>query len=170
MDFSKFFYSQTFKAVVIIIGVSAVTLFVFTLGMEVGSKRANFSCRWGENYYRNFLGPRAGGMRAWRNFGQGDFLNAHGAVGKIIKTEPPLFIMQGRDKVEKAVLVNESTIIERFREELKLDDLAVNDEVAVIGDPNGVGQIEAKLIRLLPSSSAKGTFPPAEGTLPPLFK
>ena len=52
--------------------------------------------------------------------------------------------------MEKIILVSDATIIKRFQDTIKLADLKVDDYIVVIGEPNNAGQIEAKLIRLMP--------------------
>ncbi len=59
-------------------------------------------------------------------------------------------VVKGRDNVEKIILIKDDTIIERFKETIKLTDLKVDDYIITIGDPNDAGQIEAKFIRFLP--------------------
>jgi len=118
-----------------IVGGVVILLFVFGAGVFVGTKRANFSSRWAENYQRNFGEPR---------------FNAHGVFGQIIKTDGSTLVISGRDNMEKIILTTASTTINGFQNNLKSADLRVNDYVVVIGDPNNSGQIEARLIRLMP--------------------
>jgi hypothetical protein len=124
-------------------GVIIILFIVFGAGVFVGTKKADFSFRWAENYQRNFGGPR---------------FNGHGVFGQIIKidtstsTPTSSLVINGRDNVEKIVLIKENTIINGFRNNIKPDDLKVDDYIVVIGDPNDAGQIEAKLIRLMPAS------------------
>ena len=66
------------------IGIVIVLLVTFKAGEFVGSNRAEFSYRWGENYYRSVTGPKQnlpGDIR-----GQ-DFLMDHGTLGSIIKIQ-----------------------------------------------------------------------------------
>jgi len=79
-----------------------------------------------------------------------NFANPNGAFGKIIKIELPSIIIQGEKESEKSVLINDDTVIRRFREIIKKEDIKVGERSIVIGEPNASGQIEAKLIRLLP--------------------
>ena len=79
-----------------------------------------------------------------------DLPEAHGAAGKIIKTELPTFVIEGTDKVEKVIRTDDDTSIRRFRESVAATDLKIGDFVIVIGTPNDAGEIEARLIRLMP--------------------
>ncbi len=153
MDLNKTFQSKGFKTALWIIGGLIILLFIFKAGMMVGMRKANFSYKWGENYHRNFGGPRGG---FFDDFVGKDLMNAHGVFGQIIKIEKETLVIKGRDNVEKIVLVKEETTIERQRSALKLADLKVNDLVVVIGEPNETGQIEAKFMRLMPPPPMRG--------------
>ncbi len=134
-----------------IAGLLAV-LFIFKAGMVVGTHKAGFTRSWGENYHRNFGGPQGG---FFQGFGDRDFISAHGVAGQIIKVElsgdeQATLVIKGRDEVEKIVIVNKDTAIKGFGKSVKLADLKADDLIVVIGEPNDVGQIEAKFIRVLP--------------------
>jgi hypothetical protein len=128
-------------------------IFIFGVGIFVGEKKASFSYRWAEQYHKNFAGPPGGFFENWQKFPGSDFIGAHGVFGQIIKINDSSIIIKGSDNVEKIVLIKDDTIIERFRETIKITDLKVDDFVVVIGDPNDTGQIEAKFIRVLPAPS-----------------
>jgi len=148
IDFNKFFRSKSFKIITLaIIGV-IVFLIIFNLGMIIGFRKANFSYKWGENYHQNFAGPRGG---FFRDFGGRDFIEPHGVFGQIIKIEGSTLIIKSPDNVEKTVIIKDDTVIERFRETIKLTDLKIDDQIVVIGEPNTNGQIEAKFIRIMPN-------------------
>lgn len=152
IDFNKFFQSRIFKAILCGIGALAILLIVFGAGVFVGTKKADFSCQWGENYHRNFGGPREGFFNSFNNFPGRDLMNSHGVFGQIIKIEgTTLVIKEQNDNMEKIVLVKNDTIIERFRQTIKITDLKIDDHIIAIGTPNNSGQIEAKLIRIMPS-------------------
>lgn len=158
MDTNQIFQSKAFKFFALGIGILIILLLVFGIGMSVGFKKANFSFQWGENYHRNFGGPREGFMR---DFSGMDFMGGHGVAGQIIKIDIPaesgqvILTMKGKDGIEKAVVVNEKTEIRRLMETIKPSDLKTDDFIVVIGQPTKAGQIEAKFIRVMP--------PPPEG-------
>src|SRR3989338_5090536 len=81
-----FFQSKRFTAVIWIIAGLAVLFFVFRLGVIVGYKKASFSYRWGENYQKNFGGPRRGFLGGFFS-DRKDFIDSHGAFGQIIKID-----------------------------------------------------------------------------------
>lgn len=158
MDFNRIFQSKAFKTALWIIAGLIVFLLVFKAGMVVGLKKAQFSYKWGENYHRNFGGPRGGFLG---DSYEGDFIDAYGTFGQIIKIDGSTIAVKGRDDVEKLVVVKDDTTVKRLRDTVKLSDLKVNDYIVVIGNPNDAGRIEAKLIRLLPPASSFMPPPPS---------
>ncbi|MDD2646717.1 MAG: hypothetical protein PHV78_02920 [Patescibacteria group bacterium] len=151
LDFVKIFQSKQFK--IIFIGVVGVImlLLIFKIGMMVGFKQADFSYRWGDNYHTNFAGPQGGFLL--RDFNGREFMDAHGVFGQIIKIDNPMIITRGPGDMEKIVLVKNNTIINRLRDRIEIDDLRPDDFIVVIGAPNNIGQIEARLIRMVLSPS-----------------
>ncbi len=148
MNIKEFSQSKAFKKTLYGIGVVIVALLIFQGGVLVGYHKAGFSYRLGDNYHRTFVGEQGEfplGMY------RGDFTDAHGSVGKIIKIDLPTFVLEGQDGVEKIISVTDDTVIRQFRETIKPTDLKINDFVVVIGSPNTQGQIESRLIRLMPS-------------------
>jgi hypothetical protein len=153
VDFNKIFQSKKAKIALIALGALIVLLLVFQLGMTVGFRKANFSFRWAENYHQNFAGPRTGFLGNFaRDFIGKDFIEAHGVFGSIIKIDGSTLVIKGANNVEKTVLLKDDTAIERLRETIKPADLKIDDNVVIIGSPNDSGQIEAKLIRVMPAA------------------
>lgn len=133
-------------------GALALVLVVFQMGVFVGFRKASFHRSWGEHYMENFGGrgmqfnmPLPGGKEA--------FTSGHGAMGKVLRLELPNIIVGDSDNTEKVIVIKDDTKILRQREEIKKEDIKVDDFLMVIGAPNDLGQIEAKFIRLMP-------FPP----------
>jgi len=147
MFWNKLPKSEKFNKVIAVIGIAAAVLVIFQAGVWFGYRKAAFSFRGGESFYRGF-GGRGGHFAP--GLPHGDFPDANGSVGQIIKISLPTIMVTGQDKVEKTVLIKSDTIIRQFRDTLKPEDLKVDDNVVVIGSPNDQGQIEAKLIRLMP--------------------
>lgn len=145
----KMFESKMFVGVLYGIGVMIAIMLIFYCGLSVGLRRASFGKAWGENYERNF--GMMQGARDGFNFGKDNFPNAHGAVGKIIKIELPTLIVQDKDNTEKVVLINNDTKIQKMMSGLEKTDLKIDDFVVIIGSPNESGQVEAKLIRVMPN-------------------
>ncbi|MFZ5363926.1 MAG: hypothetical protein ACOZAG_00360 [Patescibacteria group bacterium] len=148
MNIDRIFQSKIFQGVIIGIATLAVLLFVFKAGMTVGIKKADFSCRWSDNYHENFGGPRGG---FWGGFNDKDFIESNGTVGQIIKIDGETLVVRGRGDVEKIIITNNETAIKRLRDTIKVSDLKIDENIITIGEPNETGQIEAKLIRVMPS-------------------
>ena len=148
----KFFKKDVLRRVIVGLAGFVVILLVFGAGVEVGTMKARYSYRWAENYHQNFAGPKDGFFSEWRNFPRGEFINPHGVFGSIIKIDGNIVITKSKDDVEKTVLVSENTLIQKGRETIKSSDLNVEENIIVIGSPNEQGQIEAKLIRVMPDS------------------
>lgn len=132
---------------VIILAAAVVLVFVFSAGVLVGHEKGRFSRNWGENYYRNIMGP-GGRARGMMDFGRPEF-NAHSGFGQIIKIEGNNIIVKGPDNVEKTIALDDQTAIQKFNQSLKITDLKVDDYIVVIGRPNNQGQVEARLIRVM---------------------
>jgi hypothetical protein len=147
MNFKDFFQSKKIKIALAIIFALIIILLIFQAGIYVGFKKASFSYQWGENYYKNFAGPRGGFMDDIRG---GKMMAPHGVFGTIIKNDNPSLIVRGMDNMEKIILMNQDTVINRFRDRITPEDLKINDRVNVLGSPDLSGRMEAKLIRVLP--------------------
>lgn len=149
--------SKLFRAVILSIAGLIILVFVFSLGVFVGIKRADFSFRWADEYHRNFAGPQNGFFGDFENQ-NGEFTNSNGVFGQIINIDASgSLTVKDRDNTEKIVLVSDKTSIIYQRKNIKLSDLKTGDSVVVIGEPNNNGQIQAELIRVMPS--APGTVP-----------
>lgn len=145
-------------------GILAVALLLgaFGLGVKVGYRKAHFSFQWADNYHRNFGGPKQGWFR---QFDDREFMDASGMMGQVLRAEGNILIVKGRDEAEKIILITDKTMLKRGRETLKITDLRVNDFVVVIGEPNDQGQIEAKLVRLMPAPPS-APKPPVPAPIP----
>ncbi len=150
MDVNKFLESKIFKIILASLLGLVIFLLIFCLGMFVGFKKANFSYQWGENYQRNFAGPRGGFMKIITPMPGRDFISGHGIFGPIIDIASSTLVVMGQGEAEKVVAVSEKTVIKRFDQDINFSDLKIDENIVVIGDPNESGQIEAKLIRVMP--------------------
>ncbi len=155
--------SKGFKIAALVVAAMLIALVSFIGGAKVGAHRALFSCRWGENYERNFMGgrPPMNGHQDFfgpmmRGFSGGDFRNAHGLAGTIISVATDKIIIKDRDGQENTVAVTNHTIIKNQASDLKLSDLKANDNVVVMGRPNDAGTLDADLIRVF------GNLPPTD--------
>ncbi len=152
MNLKEIFKANHFNKLLIVLAAVLVLVFVFAAGILVGHEKERFSRNWGENYYRNIMGPgRPGG------FGMMDFdrrgFNARSGLGQIIKIDGNSLIIKDQANIEKTILITDKTAIIRDSQNIKIADLKVDDKIVVIGRPNNQGQIEPKLIRVLPAEA-----------------
>jgi hypothetical protein len=154
---NSFFQSKLFKNLILVLGAFIILIVFFKIGMFVGMRKADFSCRWGENYHRVFGGPRGGLMT---DFEGRDFIDGHGTAGNVIQIADDFLIVRGQENVEKTISTAKSTIIRRGREMISLKDIPLDANVVVIGSPRSDGTIEAKLIRIFASGETPLPPPP----------
>jgi hypothetical protein len=149
-DVVSVFQSRQIKILLYVIGTLAVLLLVFQAGVSVGYRRAMFSYKWSQNYPNNFFPPPP--MDMMKQFDNKGFIRGHGVLGEIVKVDSSTLIVKERGEVEKSVLVKSDTVIEGDFENLKITDLKAGLKVIVVGSPSDSGQIEAKIIRVLPNA------------------
>jgi len=148
----EFLKSKTFVGIASGLGALFVALLVFQAGIIVGSHKAQYSYGLGDNFFRGFgreKSPMMGGDPVMR----GDFVGAHGTVGKIVKIDSSKIIVADRENVEKTIITNQNTIIRESRDDIELSDLSVGDTIIVLGTPNDTGDVVASLIRIMPDPS-----------------
>lgn len=150
MNDQNFFQSDGFRKILYGVGIVIAVLLIFQAGMQVGFRKASFSYGFSDNYHRAF-GRQDRHMGMVGFLGGNDFINSGGAMGKIININLPTLAIENTDGIEKAVLITDNTIIKRFRETIKENDLKMGDFVVVIGSPNNDSQIEARIVRIMPN-------------------
>lgn len=150
--------SRNFRVVIIIVGMVLIALISFAVGMRVGFHKAKFSYKWGENYERNFAGPRGSGPTGFmRDFQGRDFRNGHGIAGTIISINDANIVIKDRDGKENTIAVTDKTIIKKNREDIKISDLKQDDQLVVVGNPGDNGVINADIIRVFNNFANPGT-------------
>jgi hypothetical protein len=152
----NFIKSKAFKIAIISISGLAAILLVFKAGVAVGYVKASFSYRWGEQYHRNFAGPRDGfmpGARVMLPFGPrgGDFMNAHGIFGTVLQINGNEIIINTEDGAEKTVVIGEKTVARSGKSDLPASEIKPDMKIVVIGAPDEGGRIAASLIRIFPN-------------------
>jgi len=162
--------SKSLRIALIVIGETLLIFLVFAIGVAIGLKKAKFSYNFGENYERNFIGPKMRnekrdnkpGMlptrppQGFMNEIEGrDFRNAHGLAGTVISiSSENTIVVKDRDDKESIVAINDKTLIKSRQESLEITDLKTGDELIVMGTPNNEGIIRATLIRVFNFASA----------------
>lgn len=147
-EHKEFFANPFFKWTVIILGELIIIIGVFALGIKVGRHEEHFGKQWIQNYPRNFGGPKDISIQ----LGAPDpTIQPHGLFGSILSKakDNKSITIKGQDNVEKTVLIDGSTIIQKQFSTLKVQDLKSNDSVIVIGEPTEQGEVTAKFIRVL---------------------
>lgn len=119
----------------------------FQLGVFTGYHKASFARDWGDNYRKNFGMERP---ESFKGMMRGGLPVGHGAAGKILAVTLPTFVIQDKDGMEKTITVSSATIIKSGMNNTSSTSITPNTFVVVIGEPNKDGQIEAKLIRIMP--------------------
>lgn len=140
------------------IAMSVVALIIFQAGQATGFRKAKFAGNFGNNFERNFMGPERGMMDKIesKSFGR-IMLGGHGAVGEITSLSLPQIVVLGPDNIEKIVVLSSTTQIHEFSEVKEPSDLKIGVSVVILGSPNESGQIEAKLIRIMPTPNQEFT-------------
>ena len=149
LDIKKIIESKKTMRVLYSLGAIVLALFIFHAGVLVGFRKATFSYRFGDTYYHKAFGDRKESFRMGMR--RNEFSIGHGAAGKVVSLELPKITILGRDGVEKTVVIDNRTEIRQFRETATTTDIKIDDYAVVLGSPNEQGEIQAKLIRLLPA-------------------
>jgi hypothetical protein len=159
---SHFLDSKKTRIALWIIGGVVIVLLAFGGGMTVGYQRGVFSSHFGENYYNNFRGGDAptGGMPMM--LGGSPPLNQHGTAGKVIDVDSSNSRITATDVDgnEESVVVDANTLIKKIDKTIPFDAIVPGDQIVVIGEPNGSGQILARFIRIFSGSSSLPQMPP----------
>ena len=150
MNIKNFVQSQSFRGILIGLGIAIIALIIFQTGVSVGYRKATFGHRLGDNFERNFKDPRGGNFGFQSGLSGMNMPSGHGAVGKIVSIALPLVVVAGPDNLEKTLVISDGTEIREFQNVINKDKLQVGNFIIVLGTPNDLGQIDAKLIRLAP--------------------
>ncbi len=145
VEFPKIPHSRIFKFVVVFLVELILLVGVFSLGIKIGFKKANFTSAWTQNYINNF-GERRTLIQPPPS---GAFFNPHDLDGTVLSIDKNTLVIKDEDNTEKIVLISPSTVIRLNFQNLQPADIKTGEETVVIGEPNPQGQIEAKLIRVL---------------------
>jgi len=144
------FKPEALKKILYVVAAVIIALLIFQTGVIVGFHKAKSAFKFGDNYYRNFGGERGDMMGKGFGIMRDGFPNSHGTVGKVINITLPNIIVLGEGNIEKVVILNEGTLIQKFRDTIGPEDLKVDDFVVVIGNSNEESKIEAKFVRIVP--------------------
>ena len=149
---SDVFKSKAFKIVGGVILFLIILLITFSFGVHIGFEKANFSYNWRDNYNNNILqhGMEPPFNERFKDQNMG-FINSNGSAGEIIMiNNDGSLVIKDIDNTEKIVIIDDDTTIRMFNQNVGKQDLKVGQKVVIIGEPNSSGEIEAKLIRIMP--------------------
>jgi hypothetical protein len=128
-----------------------ILLIIFGLGIVVGYKRAIFASSFGENYYRNFYGdPLARPVMGVVSIGP---MISHGVFGEVIDVGSGTIAVKSATGDEASIVIASNTPIREMGNAVSVEEIVVGDNVAIIGEPNSNGQVDAKFIRIFESPS-----------------
>jgi hypothetical protein len=145
VEFPKIPHSRIFKFVIIFLVELILLVGIFSLGVNIGFKKANFTSAWTQNYINNFGEKRT----LIQPPPSGAFFNPHGLDGTILSIDKNTLVIKDEDSTEKTVLISPSTVIRLNFQNLQPSDIKNGEEIIIIGEANPQGQIDAKLIRVL---------------------
>ncbi|MDR3581727.1 MAG: hypothetical protein P4L67_00430 [Candidatus Pacebacteria bacterium] len=144
-----------------IIGGLVVLLLMFGGGMAVGYQRGIFSSHFGEDYYMNFRGGSVSGGGVMM-LGGPPPINQHGTAGTVMDVDASntRILAIDQDGDEESIAVDGNTMIRKVNETVSLMSINPGDQIVVIGEPNGSGQILARFVRIFTGSSSLPQMPP----------
>ncbi len=160
---SNFLGSKKIRAVLLILGSLIILFVVFGLGITVGYERAGFASRFDKNYSSIFFGRLPGGYAITAHVLPGGPMGMmtpsmpgviHGVVGTIIDIGTSTVSVENQNGDERSVVVSSGTDIRYGQVGVSFGSIAVGDMIAAIGEPNNMGQIDARFIRIFPASSS----------------
>jgi hypothetical protein len=108
----------------------------------------------GDTYYRAFgpSDPRRG-TKAGVLFD--DIVSPHGVSGTVVSVSGQTVTVEDRDNTEKIVHLTASTMIRKLRSAAAVADLKAGDQIIAVGEPGDSGEIEAKLVRIMPPPTSE---------------
>lgn len=136
------------------IGILFILSITLQFGIFIGYHKASFARDWGDHYKKNFGMERPESFRGM----MGNTLpNAYGASGKVLSVTLPTFVVEDTNGTEKTILITDATIIKSGMQNASSSSITSNSIVMVLGDPTASGQIQAKLIRIMPAGFNSST-------------
>lgn len=161
MNIKSYFQNNKASKLISILAVILIAIIIFQTGFSVGYHKASFINKWDDRYLGNpnYLKSAYSPFMIKK---RGDEINPNGALGQIVSMSLPTFMVKGNNRAEMAIRINSNTSIRKMREMSTTTDLIIGKNVVIIGEPNNDGEIEAKLIRILPD---KNFSPMPQGSL-----
>lgn len=147
------------KYVVVILAAIAIFLVGFVFGQKFEKNRIFHLQEWDRNYQDNFFPDMRKGYPAPlppdRPRSPLSEIKAHGLIGKVLNVSEKKLTVEGDDKIEESVIVNDKTVIRIDGSPASFEDLKVDQRVAIFGQPDNQGQIAANFIRIFKDNDEK---------------
>lgn len=140
----KHIQSKRARVTIGIVVALILALLIFHAGVVFGSHR-------GFGRYDSYRGFRHPFLPSGFALPHGFIPNDHGAVGTISALTPPTLTMKTRGETSQVVVFGTSTMIRDMRN-ASTTALSVGAQIVVLGEPDSEGRINAKVIRILPST------------------
>ncbi len=149
------FHTKPFRAVLWILGTLVILMIVFGSGVAVGYRSGLFASRYGQDYYRNFIGAGHGGMGMFPGgMMPPPIVNQYGVIGTVISVGSSTISMQDPAGNEQSIMLDAATVIREMDATVSASQIREGSHIAVIGEPNDTGQIHARFIRVFLASSS----------------
>jgi hypothetical protein len=145
--------SKIVRTILWILGGLIVLFVVFGLGITVGYNRAGFAANFNQNYYRNFYGALPGGSTG-SAVPPPTPSATHGVVGTVIDVGTSTISVKDQQNNEQSVAISPETDIRSGDTNITIGSVAFGEQIAVIGEPNSEGQIDARFIRIISKPSS----------------
>lgn len=139
--------SKKVRVVLYILGGLVILFVVFGFGIAVGYQRAGFAMGFDRNYYKNFYGMPPGAASG--TVAPPMPVAGHGVVGTIIDLGTSTISLTDQANNEHSISISSGTVIRSGNSDSVISDMAVGDQIAVIGEPDSNGQIDARFIRII---------------------
>ena len=145
-DFEDFIFSKRARWIGGIVLAIILALLIFHAGVAFGRHHGPFGRR-DEHGFRHPFFP--GGFSLPHGF----IPNSHGAVGVVTSVSLPTVAMQTRDGMSQTIFISTSTIIKNAGG-TSAAALKVGSQIIVLGEPDGQGRVDAKLIRVISTATS----------------
>ena len=153
VDINKIVSAHWFKWTLFGIAELILLAVVFSAGMKIGLRKADFSYAFGANYERNLAGPPRGPGGPMGDFEGAGMRNSNGVSGDVISVGDNTIVIKDRDNNENTISVNGQTLIKSRNGDIKISDIQSNQRVVVVGKPDSSGTIVAELIRVFDNNT-----------------
>jgi len=142
--------------IAIALALAMVVIGVFALGVFVGELHSARSARGNapSQRPRPFMGEPVAPpwpLGSWFDFRRHG--GPHGARGVVDEIDKEVIVLTTHQNTQLRIIVTEKTVLNRGRVRITLDDIHSGDRIAVIGEPREEGEIEAKVVWVIPEGA-----------------